>query len=421
MVGTSLESFDFYVFAYFSAFFIGPLFFEPLGEFGGSLLAFSTVAVAFIVRPIGAVIFGHMGDRLGRRTTLLWTVGIMGIATGLIGLLPTYAQAGWFGAVLLVLLRVVQGLSLGGEWGGSILIATEHSGPVERAFYAAIPQLGSPVGSILSATLFIVMTFVLPAEELAAWGWRIPFLLAIPLLAVSLYLRWSISETPVFEGVVAEKRRDAVPLVSLFRARPAAILIAIGAALLGIGSYSLMNTYTVNYGVTQLGFSFQDLLVATTIGGLLQLVTIPLFGALANRIGSARVVMWGALGTLLIAFPMYFLLQSATFGILVATMIVGGILPTMSWAALGGLMNDLFPDHFRYSALSISYAIAATVSGFIPIVTLAIGGATDFAWWHPGIVLAVLSAVTLLSAWSASRLPAEPELASAPETASATV
>ncbi|MCC2032280.1 MFS transporter [Microbacterium allomyrinae] len=421
MVGTSLESFDFYVFAYFSAFFIGPLFFEPLGEFGGSLLAFSTVAVAFIVRPIGAVIFGHMGDRLGRRTTLLWTVGIMGIATGLIGLLPTYAQAGWFGAVLLVLLRVVQGLSLGGEWGGSILIATEHSGPVKRAFYAAIPQLGSPVGSILSATLFIVMTFVLPAEELAAWGWRIPFLLAIPLLAVSLYLRWSISETPVFEGVVAEKRRDAVPLVSLFRARPAAILIAIGAALLGIGSYSLMNTYTVNYGVTQLGFSFQDLLVATTIGGLLQLVTIPLFGALANRIGSARVVMWGALGTLLIAFPMYFLLQSATFGILVATMIVGGILPTMSWAALGGLMNDLFPDHFRYSALSISYAIAATVSGFIPIVTLAIGGATDFAWWHPGIVLAVLSAVTLLSAWSASRLPAEPELASAPETASATV
>jgi MFS family permease len=421
MVGTSLESFDFYVFAYFSAFFIGPLFFEPLGEFGGSLLAFSTVAVAFIVRPIGAVIFGHMGDRLGRRTTLLWTVGIMGVATGLIGLLPTYAQAGWFGAVLLVLLRVVQGLSLGGEWGGSILIATEHSGPVKRAFYAAIPQLGSPVGSILSATLFIVMTFVLPAEELAAWGWRIPFLLAIPLLAVSLYLRWSISETPVFEGVVAEKRRDAVPLVSLFRARPAAILIAIGAALLGIGSYSLMNTYTVNYGVTQLGFSFQDLLVATTIGGLLQLVTIPLFGALANRIGSARVVMWGALGTLLIAFPMYFLLQSATFGILVATMIVGGILPTMSWAALGGLMNDLFPDHFRYSALSISYAIAATVSGFIPIVTLAIGGATDFAWWHPGIVLAVLSAVTLLSAWSASRLPAEPELASAPETASATV
>ncbi|HET6302003.1 MFS transporter, partial [Microbacterium sp.] len=166
MVGTSLESFDFYVFAYFSAFFVGPLFFEPLGEFGGTLLAFSTVALAFVVRPIGAVIFGHMGDRLGRRATLLWTIGIMGVATGLIGVLPTYAQAGWFGAVFLVILRIAQGLSLGGEWGGSILLATEHANPVKRAFYAAVPQLGSPVGSILSAALFIVMTLVLPTDQL---------------------------------------------------------------------------------------------------------------------------------------------------------------------------------------------------------------------------------------------------------------
>ncbi len=409
MVGTSLESFDFYVFAYFAAFFVGPLFFDPLGPFGETLAAFSTIALAFIVRPIGAILFGHMGDRLGRRTTLLWTVGIMGIATGAIGLLPTYAQAGWVGAILLVLLRIAQGLSLGGEWGGSILLATEHSGRVKRAFYAAVPQLGSPVGSILSAALFIVMTVALPPEELAAWGWRIPFLVAIPLLAVSLYLRWSITETPVFEDVVAEDRRDKVPFLAMFRSRPGAIAIAIGAALLGIGSYSLMNTYTVNYGVEQLGFSFQDLLIATTIGGLLQLVTIPLFGAWATRIGSARVVFWGALGTLLITFPMYFLLQFATFPILVATMIIGGILPTAAWAALGGLMNDLFPDHFRYSALSISYAIAATVSGFVPAVTLLIGGASGFAWWHPGVVLAILSAITLVAAWAAGRRPVEPE------------
>lgn len=410
MVGTSLESFDFYVFAYFAAFFVGPLFFDPLGDFGGTLAAFSTIALAFVVRPIGAAIFGHMGDRLGRRATLLWTVGIMGVATGLIGVLPTYAQAGWIGAFLLVVLRIAQGLSLGGEWGGSILLATEHSGPVKRAFYAAIPQLGSPVGSILSAVVFIVMTIVLPTEELVAWGWRIPFLLAFPLLLVSLYLRWSIDETPVFENVVTEGRRDRIPFFAMFRQRPAALAIAIGAALLGIGSYSLMNTYTINYGVDQLGFSFQDLLVATTIGALLQLVTIPLFGVWASRIGSARVVAWGALGTLLIAFPMYYLLQFATFPILVATMIIGGILPTMSWAALGGLMNDLFPDHFRYSALSIAYALAATVSGFVPLVTAALGGATDFAWWHPGIVLAILSAVTLLSAWAAARLKPEPEV-----------
>ncbi|PWC04122.1 MFS transporter [Agromyces badenianii] len=410
MIGTSLESFDFYVFAYFSAYFIGPLFFDPLGDFGGTLAGFSTIAVAFIVRPLGAALFGHMGDRLGRRATLLWTVGVMGVATGLIGLLPTYAQAGWLGAILLVVLRVVQGLSLGGEWGGSILLATEHSGPVKRAFYAAIPQLGSPVGSILSAALFIVMTLALPAEELAAWGWRIPFLLALPLLLVSLYLRWSIDETPVFREVVAEGRRDRVPFLAMFARRPVAIVVAIGAALLGIGSYSLMNTYTINYGAEQLGFSFQDLLVATTIGGLLQLVTIPLFGSLATRIGSARVVAWGALGTLLITFPMYYLLQFATFPILVGTMIIGGILPTMSWAALGGLMNDLFPDHFRYSALSVSYAIAATVGGFVPLVTIAIGEASGYAWWHPGIVLGILSLLTLVAAFVAARMRKAPEV-----------
>ncbi|MFC5790751.1 MFS transporter [Agromyces tardus] len=410
MVGTSLESFDFYVFAYFSAYFIGPLFFDPLGEFGGTLAAFATIGVAFVVRPLGAAIFGHLGDRLGRRATLLWTVGIMGVATGLIGLLPTYAQAGWLGAVLLVLLRVAQGLSLGGEWGGSILLATEHSGPVKRAFYAAVPQLGSPVGSILSAVVFIVMTLALPAEELAAWGWRIPFLLAIPLLAVSLYLRLAIDETPVFKAVVAEHRRDRVPFATMFAKQPLALLVAFGAALLGIGSYSLMNTYTINYGIGTLGFSFQDLLVATTIGGLLQLVTIPLFGAWASRIGSAKVVAWGALGTLLITFPMYWLLQFASFPVLVGTMIVGGILPTMSWAALGGLMNDLFVDHYRYSALSVAYAVAAAVSGFIPFVTVILGEATGYVWWHPGVVLAFLSIATLVSAVAAARMRHAPEV-----------
>lgn len=421
MVGTSLESFDFYLFAYFSAFFVGPLFFDPLGQVGATSVAFLTIAVAFVVRPIGALLFGYMGDRLGRRATLLWTVGIMGVATGLIGLLPTYAQAGWLGAVLLIVLRIAQGLSLGGEWGGSILIATEHSGPVKRAFYAAVPQLGSPVGSILSAVVFLVMTLSLPAEEMVAWGWRIPFLLALPLLAVSLYLRLTISETPVFAGVVAEGRRDRIPFVTMFAKRPAAMVIAIGAALLGIGSYSLMNTYTVNYGVEQLNFDYTELLVATTIGGLLQLVTIPLFGAWANRIGSARVVAWGALGTLLITFPMYALLQFATFPILVGTMIIGGILPTMSWAALGGLMNDLFPDNVRYSALSFAYALAATLSGFVPYLTFGLGAATDFAWWHPGIILAVMSAVTLVAAWVASRRRPEPELATQPESASIAV
>lgn len=402
-VGTALESYDFYVFAYFAAFFAGPLFFDPLGDVGETLASFLTIGIAFLIRPVGAIFFGHLGDRIGRRRTLLITILIMGIATTFIGVLPTYESVGWLGAILLIVLRLAQGFSLGGEWGGSIVLATEHAGERRRALYAALPQLGSPVGSILSAALYIGLLAALGPAAVGEWGWRIAFLTALPLLLVSLYLRWSIDETPVFRALVDSGKRAAVPLIEVLRRQPGAIAIALGAALLGIGSYSLMNTYTINYGVTQLKFQYQDLLIATTIGGLLQLATIPLFGWWATRIGSAKVVAYGAIGTLLIAFPMYFLLQFATFPILVGTMIIGGILPTMSWAALGGLMSDLFAGRYRYTALSFAYSLAAVVSGFVPAATLALGEANSFAWWHPGVVLVIMSAVTALAAFLAAR------------------
>lgn len=403
LVGTSLESFDFYVFSYLSAFFIGPLFFEPLGAFGGTLSAFLANAVGFVARPLGAVVFGHLGDRIGRRATLILTITVMGVATGVIGLLPDYATAGWFGAVLLVGLRLIQGLSLGGEWGGAVLLSTESARPGRRALYAAVPQLGSPVGSILSAALYLALPVLLSTEDLLSWGWRIPFLVAFPLLLISLWLRLSISESPVFTEVVAERRRVRIPLLQAFRRRPLAMLLATGAALLGIGSYGLMNTYTLNYGNEVLGYDFSQLLLATTIGGLLQLITIPLFGAWAERIGSSRVVLIGAVGTLVAAFPIYFLLQSASFGVLVAMMIIGGILPTLSWAALGGLMSELFAGRFRYAAISFSYAVAAIISGFIPAMTLLLGESTNYAWWHPAAVLAALSVITAVSAAFAVR------------------
>lgn len=419
MIGTSLEQFDFYLYAYFSAFFVGPLFFEPLGAAGATLASFSTIAVSFVIRPVGALIFGHMGDRLGRRATLIWTVTLMGVATGLIGVLPTYAQAGWLGAMGLVLLRLVQGISLGGEWGGAVLLATEHAHPVRRAFYAAIPQLGSPIGSILSATVFLVLTATLPMEAMASWGWRVPFFLAIPLLLVSLYLRRRVEETPVFTRMSREGAREKLPMLAMLRRRPGALLVAVAAAQLGIGSYALMNTYTMNYGAVVLGYDSVQLMTAATIGALLQLVTVPAFGALAARTSSALVVGIGALGTALIAFPMYFLLQSAGFGVLVAMMVIGGILPTMSWAALGGLMSDLFPDRFRYSALSLSYAVAATVAGFVPLLTAALGTATGQAWWHPGVVLVLLSAVTGVASVLVRRHEQEPVTDGAPLTATA--
>ncbi|MGV8896986.1 MAG: MFS transporter [Rhodoglobus sp.] len=403
LVGSSLEAFDFYVFAYFSAIFAPALFFPDLDPAAGLLGSFAVIAVAFIVRPIGAAIFGNLGDRIGRKRTLLITITIMGVATGLIGLLPDFATIGIAAPLLLLLLRIAQGLSLGGEWGGGILIAVEHAEPKRRGLYAALPQLGSPVGTILTGALLLILPTIIGGDAMLEWGWRIPFLLAFPLLAVSLYLRLAINETPVFTQLVVEKKRERIPVLAAFRKYPVAILVAIGAAMLGIGSYSLMNTYTIGYGISVLGFSYPDLALATLIGSLLQLVTIPLFGVLANHIGPARVVVIGAIGTLLIAFPMYFLLQFATFQILVGTMIIGGILPTLAWAGLGGLMANIFGGPVRYSAMSIAYAVAAALSGIIPFATQGLSIATDGAWWHPGVVLAIISAITLVCASIASR------------------
>lgn len=403
LVGSSLESFDFYVFAYFSAIFAPALFFPELDPAAGLLGSFAVIAVAFIVRPIGAVIFGNLGDRIGRKRTLLITITMMGIGTGLIGLLPDFSTIGLAAPLLLLALRIVQGLSLGGEWGGGILIAVEHAEPKRRGLYAALPQLGSPIGTILTGALLLILPPIIGADEMLAWGWRIPFLLAFPLLAVSLYLRLAINETPVFTSLVAEKKRERIPVLTAFRKFPVAIVVAIGAAMLGIGSYSLMNTYTIGYGISVLGFSYPDLALATLIGSLLQLVTIPLFGVLANHIGPARVVVIGAIGTLVIAFPMYFLLQFATFEILVGTMIVGGILPTLAWAGLGGLMANIFSGPVRYSAMSIAYAVAAALSGIIPFATQGLSIASDGAWWHPGVVLAIISLITLVCAVIASR------------------
>jgi MFS family permease len=403
LVGTALESYDFYVFSYLSAFFLAPLFFEPLGVFGGTLAAFLTNALGFVARPLGAIVFGHLGDRIGRKQTLIVTITVMGLATGLIGVLPDFATAGYLGAVLLVTLRLIQGFSLGGEWGGAILLATESSDKKKHAFYAAFPQLGSPIGSILTAALYLSLPLLLSSDDLLSWGWRIPFLIAFPLLAVSLWLRLKIDETPVFTDLVEKQQRVRVPLAVVFRTKPVALILGVGAALLGIGSYSLMNTYTLNYGALVLGYGYTELLTAVTIGALLQLVTIPLFGALANRIGSARVVVIGAVGTLLVAFPVYFLLQSATFPVLVGMMIIGGILPTMSWAALGGLLSTLFGARIRYSAISFAYAIAAIISGFVLPLTYAFGAAVDQAWWHPAIVLAGMSLITAVSAFFAGR------------------
>jgi MFS family permease len=404
-VGTALESYDQYVYAWLAALFVGPLFFEPLGPVGGVLASFATFAVTFFVRPLGAIYFGHLGDRIGRRTTLIITITLMGVATGLIGVLPTYEQAGWLGAIAIVILRLAQGVSLGGEWGGAVALTTEHASPENRGFFASLVQLGSPVGSILSNAVWLAIFLLVPYENIVTDGWwRLPLLSAFPLLLIALWLRWSIDETPAFKSLVERGARVRYPFVEVIKRSPFALLIAIGGALLGHGSYTLMNTYTTNYGVEVLGYQPMEFTMALTIGSLLQLVTIPTFGWLANRVGSARVVAWGALGTMLVSFPLYWIILDAQFLTLVIIMVVGGILPTASWAALGGMMSDLFDEKARYTALAVAYNVGASVAATLPFLLVLMREATNNAWWHPGVVLAALSLVTLLAAAQAGRM-----------------
>ena len=401
-VGTALESYDFYVFGTAAALILNRVFFPDVDPLTGTLLAFLSLGMGFVARPLGAVLFGHIGDRVGRKKSLIYTIVLMGLATGIIGLLPDYAAIGVWAPILLVALRLLQGLAVGGEWGGAVLIASEHAEPKKRALYAAIPQIGSPVGTIMVTATFLILTQVSP-EAMEAGVWRIPFLLAFPFMAVALYLRLAIDETPVFKDVAEHHQVARVPVLEVLRSQPTAVVIAMAAALLGIGSYFLMTTYTQAYGTTVLGLSESTVLNAALVGSVLQLATIPAFGWLATRVGSARVVAGGAAATAIISFPLYYLISIADQPLYILTILIGGIAPTAAWAALGGLMADLFPARTGYTAMSLAYSFAGIAAGFTPAVTQLFSDATSAAWWHPGAVLALMSLITIAGALAASR------------------
>ncbi|MCC9192403.1 MFS transporter [Arthrobacter sp. zg-Y916] len=402
-VGTALESYDFYVFGTAAALILNRVFFPDVDPVTGTLLAFLSLGMGFVARPLGAILFGHIGDRVGRKKSLIYTIVLMGLATGVIGLLPDYNAIGIWAPVLLVLLRLLQGLAVGGEWGGAVLIASEHGEPKKRALFAAIPQIGSPVGTIMVTATFLLLAQVSP-EAMEAGVWRIPFLLAFPFMAVALYMRLAIDETPVFKDVAEHKEVARVPLLDVLRTQPAAVGIAMAAALLGIGSYFLMTTYTQAYGISELGLSQSTVLNAALVGSVLQLATIPAFGYLATKIGSAKVVAAGAAATLLISFPLYYLISIANQPVYILTILIGGIAPTAAWAALGGLMADLFPARTGFTAMSIAYSFAGILAGFTPAVTQVFSDATGAAWWHPGAVLALMSLVTIAGALGAGRM-----------------
>ncbi|QWF78644.1 MFS transporter [Amycolatopsis sp. CA-230715] len=392
LLGTSMEWYEYFIYGLFAALVFNKLFFPALDPAVGSIASLLTFAVGFVARPIGAVLFGHLGDRVGRKTTLITTIVLIGTATGAIGLLPTYSSIGIAAPVLLAVLRFVQGLSLGGEWSGAVLMAVEHAPVEKRAWYGSMPQLGSPIGTIASSAVASAVT-LLPDEQLLAWGWRIPFLLAFPFLAVAVYLRLRVEESPLFQRVQAERREVRVPLVKLLRTSWGRLLAAAAAAMFASGAFFLLTTYAVGFGTKTLGLSADTMLLATLLGALLEGVCIVVSGRLADRGAPWRIMAVGGAVCVVAAFPLTAMIATGDAVLVVLGVAVGIGLLGIPYGPMGTLLSQLFTDDTRYSAVAVSYNIAGLIGGFVPSLALAMSTALDGSAWVIGILFAVICVV----------------------------
>ncbi|MFI8369717.1 MFS transporter [Streptomyces sp. NPDC085466] len=399
LLGTVIEYYDFLLYGTMAALAFGPLFFPGEDPLTGTIAAFGTLAAGYVARPLGGAVFGHFGDRLGRKSMLVLTMVLMGVASFLIGVLPTYETIGVAAPVLLVLFRVVQGLAIGGEWAGATLMVVEHADPRRRGLWSGLMQMGSPLGFLLS-TVAVALVSLLPRSAFLEWGWRVPFLFSAVLLAVGLYVRLSVTESPLFRRAAGEgpSGSDAgVPLARVLR-RPRTLVLACG---VGIGPFALtalISTFMLTYA-TGIGYTTSQVMTGMVFTSLAGLVAIPLFSALSDRVGRRAVVLGGAVGVVVLAFPVYALVDTTSPALLVVGMVLGQLVQSAMYAPLGPLLSELFGTRVRYTGASLGYQLAALVGGgFTPL--LAGGLLADRAGSTPLAVLAVgCGLVTALAIW----------------------
>ncbi|WP_153393521.1 MFS transporter [Ornithinicoccus halotolerans] len=383
LLGTSMEWYDYFLYGLLAALVFNTLFFPELDPVAGTVLALLTFAIGFIARPLGGVLFGHLGDRIGRKRTLIITIVVIGGATGCIGLLPTYDTIGVAAPILLAALRFVQGLSLGGEWSGAVLMAVEHAPPEKKSIYGAMPQFGSPIGTVTSSGVVALVT-LLPTEQFEAWGWRIPFLLAFPMLAVAIYLRLRVEESPVFREVLREEvsqEKHRPPVVELFQQAWRRVLLVVATALFASGGFFLMTTYAVNYGTEVLGMAAWVVLVATMAGAALEAGGILVGGRLADRYTPWKVVCGGGLIAVLCAAPLALMLGSGQVWLAAIAIAIGIGLLGLPYGPIGPLFSQLFEGRYRYSGVAVSYNLAGMVGGFVPSLALSLqAGLGETPW-----------------------------------------
>jgi len=380
-LGTAIEWYDFFLYGTMATLVFPKVFFPKSDVFVGTLLALFTFLVGFIARPFGGALFGHLGDRIGRKSTLIATLLLMGIATFVVGILPGYATIGVAAALILTLLRLCQGLGVGGEWGGSVLLALEYGHKSHRGFWASWPQMGVPIGLILS-TVVVSIVSATTGSNFLVWGWRIPFLLSGVLIIIGLYIRLRILETPLFAAVKSQKHEAAAPILDAFRYSTPEILLSAGARFVEQAPFYLFTVFVITYGVEKIGMSRALVLNSITIAAVVELFTIPLFGYLSDRVGRRIWYLIGAVLMAIFAFP-YFLLMNTASVVLFPLAVILSLALFHAWVygPQAALIAERFGTRSRYTGASLGYQLAAPFAGGLaPIIAvLLLNGRTNLA------------------------------------------
>ena len=408
LAGSTIEWYDFFIYGTAAALVFPQLFFPGSSPLIGTLAAFSTFAVGFIARPIGGLIWGHFGDRAGRKKALVAALLIMGTATTLVGFLPTYATIGVAAPILLFVLRFVQGLAVGGQWGGAVLIATEHAPRDKRGFYGSFAQMGVPLAVIISNALFLVLAAVFAPEQFAAWAWRIPFLLSVLLIGVALYAQLRLEDTPAFRHLQEaqeepsgdlQQDRSRSPIIDVFRSHPKQILLAAGSFIAVNGGFYIYIVYTLSYGTEVLGVSKSVMLTAVLISSAISLLLIPGFSRLSDSVGRRPVYLGGAILTVLVAFPVFWLIDTKSAFLIFLGLLLGNIGNSAMYGPQAAFFSEIFDTKVRYSGASMGYQIGAVFGGgFAPLICASLYAATKTSASISGYLL-VMALVTLVSAY----------------------
>jgi len=395
LIGTTIEYFDFYIFGTAAVLVFPKLFFTASDAQVAILQSLATFGLAFIARPVGSALFGHFGDRIGRKATLVASLLTMGLSTILIGLLPSYASIGIAAPLLLAVLRFGQGLGLGGEWGGAILLATENAPPGKRAWYGMFPQLGGPIGFFLSGSAFLVLTTQMNEADFLNWGWRIPFLSSAVLVVVGLYVRLNISETPQFQQIIAQKTQVKVPIVSVLTQHTSSLLLGM---LTGLGQFVLfylITVFTLSWATSSLGYARQDFLMLQLISVLFFGAFIPLSAKISDSKGNTYSLLIGSVGICVLGLFLGSLLQAGSLTTVLA-LSLGMALMGLCFGPLGSLMASLFPTEVRYTGASLSFNLSAIVgASFAPYIATWL--ATNHGLPYVGYYLSGMASISVMA------------------------